>query len=143
MKPILFLAISLVACSPGWAADEKGAQTLEGTWNATLWQDNDRLILNPVDIDLVATITADAFTMNGGGRKKSSKYKLDTTKTPAQIDLVPETGAKKGKTLKGIYKLKGDVLVLCLNSSEGNRPTEFDPEKKRSFVVIEFKRAKK
>lgn len=49
-------------------------------------------------------------------------YTLDPTQTPRRIDL---TAGKGGAgMLKGIYKLEGDELVLCL-SLGGTRPTEF------------------
>jgi uncharacterized protein (TIGR03067 family) len=48
-------------------------------------------------------------------------YALDPTKTPKTIDLAT---AKGSSNLRGIYKLDGDDLVLCL-SLGGARPTEF------------------
>jgi uncharacterized protein (TIGR03067 family) len=48
-------------------------------------------------------------------------YTLDPTKSPKAIDLVT---AKGSSPLRGIYKLAGDDLVLCL-SLGGGRPTEF------------------
>lgn len=50
-------------------------------------------------------------------------YTLDSTKTPKAIDLTTGKGGGSS-TLKGIYKLEGDDLVLCL-SLGGMRPTEF------------------
>lgn len=48
-------------------------------------------------------------------------FALDPTKTPKAIDLTPTKG---GGTVRGVYKLDGDDLTLCL-SIGGARPTEF------------------
>lgn len=54
-------------------------------------------------------------------------YKLDPSKTPAQIDLTDPDGGDKGGTMYGIYKLDGDTLTICLVSSKdpADRPKEF------------------
>jgi len=123
-------------------ADDKETKPLLGTWSATLWEDGDMSLKEADGIPLKAIITKDAFAFDAGTAKKS-KYKLDFTKTPHEIDLTPEGGSKKGKTLKGIWEVKDDTLKLCLNPDEGDRPTEFAIAKGKSFVLMEFKREKK
>src|SRR5258707_10497339 len=39
-------------------------------------------------------------------------YAFDTSKEPKTIDLTPDRGPAKGKTLKGIYALDGDKLKI-------------------------------
>jgi RNA polymerase sigma factor (sigma-70 family) len=53
------------------------------------------------------------------------KYKLDAAAQPKTIDLIPEEGPAKGKTLRGIYSLDTDELKICYVS-----PNTVDPEKK-------------
>jgi RNA polymerase sigma-70 factor (ECF subfamily) len=58
-------------------------------------------------------------------------YVLDPTKTPKAIDLTPDRGPAKGKTLSGIYELEGDRLKVCFVTPEAEeekgkgRPTQF------------------
>jgi uncharacterized protein (TIGR03067 family) len=49
-------------------------------------------------------------------------YTLDPTKAPRTIDLAT---AKGGNTIKGIYKLDGDDLVMALSVGGSARPAEF------------------
>ena len=49
-------------------------------------------------------------------------FKLDLTRDPKWIDLVTE----KGVALAGIYSVKGDTLLLCIQRMPGRaRPLEF------------------
>jgi uncharacterized protein (TIGR03067 family) len=50
-------------------------------------------------------------------------YRLDTSKTPKQIDLT--VTAKGAPIIKGIYALDGDELRLCFSIMGKDRPTEF------------------
>ena len=62
------------------------------------------------------------ITFTFSTRGQEATFKLDATKTPAQIDIQE----KKGKDVSlssGIYRLKGNELELCIGQS--SRPTEF------------------
>jgi uncharacterized protein (TIGR03067 family) len=51
-------------------------------------------------------------------------YKADAGGYPMTIDLTPDRGLAKGKTLKGIYELDGNALKICYVS-----PATEEPEK--------------
>jgi RNA polymerase sigma factor (sigma-70 family) len=65
------------------------------------------------------------------GLDYSTKYTIDETKSPKQFDLTINELAKKvlkfqDGTIKGIYKIDGDTLEMCLaGSPDAPRPTEF------------------
>jgi uncharacterized protein (TIGR03067 family) len=70
--------------------------------------------------------------------------KLDPTKKPKQIDLTTEQkGAFKGHTLPGIYELKDDTVVLCLEANKTDRPTKFEAPEMTRLMLFTFKREKK
>jgi uncharacterized protein (TIGR03067 family) len=55
-------------------------------------------------------------------------YRLDTTKRPREIELVPTAAlldGGQGETLPGIYELAGDSLKLCYRDGK-LRPTSFE-----------------
>lgn len=85
--------------------------------------------------DRVVTITADTLTFNKGGKSESSKYKLDPTKTPGEIDLT-DAEKKMSKTIYGIYKMEGDTLVIAITGplnqkdEKGNMKMPQEPEAK-------------
>jgi uncharacterized protein (TIGR03067 family) len=78
--------------------------------------------------------------------KTESKYRVAPDKSPKEIDLTPGAGEAAGKTLKGIYKIDNDTLVIAYIAAsvpdleKRARPTEFDLSKTRHLVILTFKR---
>jgi RNA polymerase sigma factor (sigma-70 family) len=69
------------------------------------------------------------------------RYVLRPTANPKQIDLIHTFGVKEGKTLKGIYRLEGNRLFLCLNQAEdGVRPARFAAEAGTKVELMLFER---
>jgi uncharacterized protein (TIGR03067 family) len=70
----------------------------------------------------------------------SGTYTTDTAKSPPHLDMMPTGGKYAGQTLKGVYKLDGDVLVIAFAEPGQPRPTDTEPKPTR--VVATHKRAK-
>ena len=69
---------------------------------------------------------------------------LTPTRTAASISRNPPTGAQKGKTQYGIYKLDGDKWTVAMTRpgvAETERPKGFDT-KDTANVVFTFERVK-
>ena len=52
-------------------------------------------------------------------------FKVDSSKSPKEIDLIALDGPQKGKTMEGIYKLEDGKLMVCLRdiaAAEKGRP---------------------
>jgi uncharacterized protein (TIGR03067 family) len=68
---------------------------------------------------------------------------VDPTKTPKELDAKHLTGASKGKTLKGIYRLQGDELQLCFGPpGDDLRPKTFTTKEGEPVRLYTLKRAK-
>lgn len=75
------------------------------------------------------------------GKKEPAKIKLDSTKSPAWIDLMPEMGDPKKPTLPGIYKFeKGELTIVVVES--GERPKEFKSAGKDRLLLVFAKKGK-
>jgi uncharacterized protein (TIGR03067 family) len=54
-----------------------------------------------------------------------AEFTFDPAQSPKSIDYVNLAGAHKGKGQKGIYKLEGGVLTVCVAPPGAARPAEF------------------
>jgi uncharacterized protein (TIGR03067 family) len=65
----------------------------------------------------------DKYTMSKeGGKSVSGTMKVDADKKT--IDMMPNEGTYKGKTLLGAYELDGDTLKICFAEPGKERPTK-------------------
>lgn len=74
-------------------------------------------------------------------KRRKDRYETDESTTPCHIDVYSDD---KNKVLleRGIYRLDGDTLVICLKSAELMRPTEFEADKAGRQRVLTLKRKK-
>jgi uncharacterized protein (TIGR03067 family) len=140
--PALGLMVSVCALAvgpaPGRAEDKK--VNLEGTWiivgmevgGKALPED---LVAKSPEAERTIKITADKMIATKNGKEDPATYKLDTSKTPHEIDLVGKDSKGKEEKLSGIFKVDGDKLTLCV--AQGDRPKEFKTtEKGQSMIMI-------
>ena len=127
------LAAAIVTGSGVRGEDEKTAlsgdlKTLQGTWVSTA--DNaqeSRWVFEGKKVNTTA-----------GGRDYVCEVTLDPKATPhPTIDFLVTEGAddSAGKTSRGIYKLEGDKLTICVTvPGEGSRPAEFKAVEEESYL---------
>ena len=118
---------------------------IQGHWqgvNATVFGQPQKPM--PGEEDIVIHITAGEILTFKKGMPENQKltYTIDTTKTPAAIDLVQKQGRMDFK-LAGIFKIEGDKLTLCLSFLDAARPTEFVSTAASQTILLEMKRVPK
>ena len=116
------LLVGLVAAYASAAADDKPAgddkAALQGTWRAVASEmDGDK---QPEDDVKQHTLvfSGDTITVNKAGEMvMKGKVTIDPAKKPGHIDFKleenPANADDVGKTLSGIYEVKGDELKWC------------------------------
>jgi uncharacterized protein (TIGR03067 family) len=94
--------------------------------------------------DIRLKIDGDKYDLDFAKNSVKGAIKLDPTKKPKQIDLTTSAdGPFKGRNLPGIYELKDDTIVICLEVDKLDRPTKFEAPEKSRLMLFTFKREKK
>jgi uncharacterized protein (TIGR03067 family) len=121
------------------ADDDKELAKLKGKWDITSVERDGKAM--DTFKDGARDIDGAKYTMTSkAGAKFIGAFKIDPSKKPKVMDLMPEDGQYKGKTLLGIYELDGDTLKICFAEPGKDRPTEFSS--KNGCVLAIHKRAK-
>jgi uncharacterized protein (TIGR03067 family) len=99
-------------------------------------QDGEAMPAEELKKIIEVVIKDDLFTIKKeGSEDHRAKLKLDATKKPAEVDVMPQDGPEKDKTLLGIYKLEKDELTFVV-AKEGARPKDFDAKGKEIMKVV-------
>ncbi len=85
---------------------------------------------------LVLSSGQKTFTLPGGVIE-TGEYSLDLKHEPKQID---STTKGRAGTAKGIYKIDGKALVMCLSQSGTSRPSKFATTNGTDLVLLRFTR---
>jgi uncharacterized protein (TIGR03067 family) len=91
-------------------------------------------------------IKGEEITFQPGPGARKSKFKLHPGRKPRGIDLIPQDGPDKGKTVKGIYALEKGRLRLCAANYGGDinrRPKAFRTEAGDGRALLVLERVKK
>lgn len=141
MRRLMTIAALLAAA--GWTATaaQDEAKKLEGTY--TVLEIITEGKPSPKAKELKsAVIKGDTITLTIARGEKSkdevAKFKLDPSKKPAHIDIMPDRG--EGKQIAGIYKTeetdKGLVLTMAFaGGPKEERPTDFKGEGDDAMVM--------
>ncbi len=138
---LLFFAPALFVL----AADDKPAGP-DGTYKVTGLTKGGK----PAEAALIktfegVTFKGDKLTMTIKGETKVATVKVDAKAKPATIDISPDEGPEKGKTMKGIWKLEKDKLTIAVTEDKGGevkRPENFDG-KGDDDIVLELTKDEK
>ncbi len=126
------------------AADDKKADDikdkLKGTWDIVSMEVGGKKATDTNVKGQTLTFEGDKVTHEEKGKKEPATFKIDATKKPMELDLVPTEGPEKGKTMKMIIELKDDTLRIAGKMKPEERQTGFDD---KDIMVITLKKAKK
>jgi uncharacterized protein (TIGR03067 family) len=139
LSVIFLFAASARAGTPKDADVKKDVEKFQGKWTVASIEENGKAAPADEVAKFEVTIKGDVFTVKiKDEENKEMTIKVDATKKPAAIDLVPKNA--KEPTVLGIYKLDGDTLTICGTDEKKERPAEFATGKGITTIVL--KRAK-
>jgi uncharacterized protein (TIGR03067 family) len=121
--------------APGGAGPGvQGAMGIKGQWKLVRCEFEGQEQKQELTTQNRWIISEDKITIFTGGPKGdqnrgSWQYKLNPVAEPAAIDLMVVTGTAKGTVLPSIYRLEGDMLIVCIqNFPERGRPKASYPQ---------------
>jgi uncharacterized protein (TIGR03067 family) len=146
---LAFLALTLLAAAPGQDDATKKAIAEEwkrrnGKWEPVATVIDGKEMPAAKDRKFVLTYQDGQYKdflddkVVGEGESR-----IDPTKDPKTLDIIPKGADPKTQTLHAIYELKGDELKVCMALPAGKaRPTKFEAPAGSGQVLMTFKRVK-
>lgn len=139
------LLLPMLICAVDGNDVQKELKALEGKWKAVSMEAGG--VPLPKE-----TLPEFIFTVGAGGKSTAQSshgtdqatITVDPKSKPCTIDNLHESGATKGKTQYGIYKLEGDTWTVCMTLpgvAASERPKGFATKDTRNVVFV-FERQK-
>jgi uncharacterized protein (TIGR03067 family) len=98
---------------------------LQGTWRVVALELGGVTLPGATLAEAKIVIAASKFTSLGMGADYSGTIAVGGAADPKKLDLHFETGPQAGRVNRGIYKLEGNRLTLCLAMIRTDAPTRF------------------
>jgi uncharacterized protein (TIGR03067 family) len=137
----LMAGLALAAADPEVRKDE---DRLQGTWKVTSIENDGKKADPKTFAGWKLVVAGNKMTaLDGNDVVDDHTFTLAAAAKPPALDLVPLMGEKKAKTVKGIYRLEGDTLTVCVSEPDAKeRPKEFRSVEGTSHTLVVFQRAK-
>jgi uncharacterized protein (TIGR03067 family) len=104
----------------------KDLEALQGTWRLVSGEIGGRKMTAEELKESKLVFKGDRYTVRrGSGPTVVGIVKLNSAKNPKTIDITDGDGPYRGKTLLGIYAVKGDELKECFAPPGQARPAKF------------------
>ena len=134
---------SLFAANAQSGDGDKDLKALQGSWRLVAGEIGGQKMTAEELKKAKLVFNGDRYTVRrGSGPTVAGTVKLNPTKNPKSIDITDSDGLYKGKTLLGIYALKGDELKECFTPPGGGRPAKFAAEAGTSEFLHVWKHVK-
>ena len=121
---------------------EAELERFQGIWHFVSIEDDGSRASGDDLTGITVVIEGDRFTLRNGATINRGVLTVDPAATPKAIDVVFSKGPQRGKTMRGIYELDGDLLKFCNASLGEGRPTRFASKPGGGLTLQVLRRAK-
>jgi uncharacterized protein (TIGR03067 family) len=118
----------------------------KGIWKVIFGEQEGQVLPEEQISKTTIEFTSDKMTVTRKPEYKFEvRYKIDNRNHKMKtIDLVPLGGLLEGNLLRGIYRIDGDTMKICLAGiSEKVRPTEFATKRGSGHFLMVLKKDRK
>lgn len=145
MWVMLLSCFALVDTPKKPALDPGELKKLAGQWVVTQQEHGGKKVPAKALLNLAVEVAGNRMTTRERNEVKEGTtiVVLDPKARPAAIDLKITTGADADKVVKGIYKVEGETLTMCVTEPGKDRPTTFAAKEGTGHTLLVFKRLKK
>lgn len=140
----LLLAAGLLLATQDPGGDD--LQKLQGTWLTVSLVTSGKAVMDENLPPKPGPVTRLVYEGNqwkvrvGEKTVATGTWKIDSTRTPKEIDIMDESGMKNEKTKLAIYELEGDTYRYCIAPAGKPRPTEFSAKEGSDNALIVSRR---
>jgi uncharacterized protein (TIGR03067 family) len=134
-----------VATPAGRASDDptgRDLAALQGVWRLETQVVNG--VRSPDERTRPWVLVVEGDIYNPGSRDSSVEYqmRIDAARNPHAIDFIPKDGQRRGRPLRGIYRLADDRFTICrVLDPDLDRPTAFEAADGSNLVLLVWRRA--
>ncbi len=97
-----------------------------GKWSFKSVKLNGKEMSGTLFKNALMTLKDNHFSTSQAGVVHEGVYIVDPTASPKIIDIVFTKGPDRGKVVRGVYSLEGDVYTICIGLNETTRPTALE-----------------
>jgi len=139
-RTLIIVAVAL-AITPATQAEskEEGLAKLQGKWRVERIEENGVAEPDEEAKRFVLVFKENRINVELRGQVEHTDFQIDPTKSPKEIDMIPQYGDDKGKKFRGIYEIDGDTLRICATPL-AERPKKIVSE--QGTLILILKRAK-
>lgn len=132
----------VLACLMGLAAIPPDDQAdHQGTWQAVAFVRDGKPTPDEVVLSITRTVEGDHIVWKRAGKAfAGTSFKLDPSTDPKTIDVIPDGGQNRDRTVLGIYKIEGETLTICMADPDRPRPKTFAAEVGDKQTLMTFKK---
>jgi uncharacterized protein (TIGR03067 family) len=135
MLPLLALAL-FAAPAPAQNDAQKELAKFQGTWAVESAQTDGAEIPTEVFKSFTMTFKGDTYKVTMGQEKIEGTIRLDPSKNPKTIDIVPDNGPDRGRVQQGVYEVDGNKLRICAAPPGKDRPATFETKDKPGQTLL-------
>ena len=134
----LVCSLAILGDDPDAAAELARHQ---GTWEVVSFVSDGKETPEEIASSITRVVEDDHVAWYRNGKSfAGTTLKLDPSETPKAIDVIPDGGPQKDKVVRGIYRLEGDELTICMAAPDAPRPKTFDGAKGTQQTLMTFRR---